>query len=265
MVRDAILARARMAWTPILALTTALTVTLASERGVAETLVIEGSTTFNRRIMEPLRSEIEAASGHELTVIPNKSTPGLIGLMEGRAQMAMISAPLATEIGVLEKIKPGLRYDRLRVFRISATQVAIGVHSSNPVRNATIASVEKILVGEIKNWNELGGPDLPIRIVLVGGGGGLTIAVEGELLRGRQVSASNLIQVQTPVQLVQVVEQERGSIGFAQLALVKQRGIPQLSTERPIEQVLSLVTLGDPTPAMQSVIDATRRIAEKMM
>jgi phosphate transport system substrate-binding protein len=179
--------------------------------------------------------------------------------------MAMISAPLATEIDILEKLRPGMRYDRLRAFRVSATQVAIGVHPSNPVRTTTIATIEKILVGEIRNWKELGGPDLPIRIVMVGGGGGLTVAVESELLHGRQLSTSNLIQVQTPVQLVQVVEQERGAIGFAQLALVKQRGIPRLSTERPIEQILSLITLGDPTPAMQSVIDATRRVAEKMM
>jgi phosphate transport system substrate-binding protein len=243
----------------------ALLMTLAVERAAAETLIIEGSTTFNRRIMEPLLSEIEAASGQRLTVIPNKSTPGLIGLLEGRAQMAMISASLATEIGILQKIKPGLSFDRLRAFKVSATQVAIAVHQSNPVRSASVASIEKILFGEIKNWNELGGPDLPIRVVLVGGGGGLTAVVESELLKGRALRTSNLIQVQTPVQLVQVVEQERGAIGFAQLALVKQRGIPVLSTERPIEQTLSLVTLGDPTPAMQSVIEATRLIAGKMM
>jgi phosphate transport system substrate-binding protein len=65
--------------------------------------------------------------------------------------------------------------------------------------------------------------------------------------------------------LVQVVEQEPGAIGFAQLALTKQRGLPELVTEQPIEQTLSLVTLGDPTAAMDAVIQATRRAAEKVM
>jgi hypothetical protein len=62
-----------------------------------------------------------------------------------------------------------------------------------------------------------------------------------------------------------VTEQEPGVLGFAQLALAKQRGIPTLATERPIEQTLSLVTLGEPTPAMKSVIDATRLIVKKTM
>jgi ABC-type phosphate transport system substrate-binding protein len=71
--------------------------------------------------------------------------------------------------------------------------------------------------------------------------------------------------VKTPVQLVQVIEQEPGAIGFAQLALVKQRGLIEIATESPLEQTLSLVTFGDPTPAMKEVIDAARKIAEKSM
>jgi hypothetical protein len=36
-------------------------------------------------------------------------------------------------------------------------------------------------------------------------------------------------------------------------------------TDKPLQQTLSLVTLGNPTPAMQAVIDATRLVAQKMM
>jgi len=39
----------------------------------------------------------------------------------------------------------------------------------------------------------------------------------------------------------------------------------ELSTEAPIEQTLSLVTFGDPSPAMKAVIEAARRAAEKVM
>ncbi len=74
-----------------------------------------------------------------------------------------------------------------------------------------------------------------------------------------------MIYVKTPVQLVQVIEQEPGALGFAQLSLVRQRGIPELATDRPLQTTLSFVTLGEPTPAMRSVIDAARRIADKAM
>jgi phosphate transport system substrate-binding protein len=231
----------------------------------AETLIVQGSTTFNRRLMEPSKAAIEADSKHELTVIPNKSMPGLIALMEGRAHMAMISASLDSEVEQIKKIMPGLAYDKLQVHSIVSTRIAIAEHPSNPVRKTTLNQVRKALLGQITNWSELGGKDQPIRVVLVGGGGGVTTVVESELLNGKMPEGPHIIYVKSPVQLVQVIEQEPGAFGFAQLALTKQRGLPELSTEAPIEQTLSLVTFGEPTPAMKAVIDAARRAAEKVM
>jgi len=231
----------------------------------ADPVVIHGSTTFFRRVMEPAKAAIEADSKHELTLIPNKSLPGLIALMEGRAHMAAISASLKSEIKALQRTLPGMDYNRLQAHEILTTRIAFGIHPSNPVRKASLHEVRKILLGEIKNWSEMGGENLPIRVVLVGGGGGVTTVIETELLGGQSPRGSHIIFVRTPVQLVQVIEQERGALGFAQLALTKQKGIPELITERPIEQTLSLITFGDPTPAANEVIQATRRAAEKAM
>ena len=50
----------------------------------------------------------EQLSGHELTIIPNRTMLGLIALMEGRAHLGMISSPLQSEIAALEKVMPGL-------------------------------------------------------------------------------------------------------------------------------------------------------------
>ena len=243
----------------------ALMATAVVTQAFAETLIIQGSTTFSRRLMEPSKAAIEADSKHELTVIPNKSMPGLIALMEGRAHMAMISASLNSEVEQIKKIMPGLAYDKLQVHAIVSTRIAIAEHPSNPVRKTTLNQVRKVLLGQISNWSELGGKDQPIRVVLVGGGGGVTTVVESELLNGKLPEGPHVIYVKSPVQLVQVIEQEPGALGFAQLALTKQRGLPELATEAPIEQTLSLVTFGDPTPAMKAVIDASRRAAEKVM
>jgi phosphate transport system substrate-binding protein len=232
---------------------------------LADPLTIQGSTTFNRRLMEPHQAEIEAITGHQLTVIPNKSTPGLIALLEGRAHMAMISAPLETEIALVRKVMPGLPFDKLRAFEIDRTRVAFAVNRANSVRAASLDQIADIMLGKITNWNALGGPDLPIRVVLVGGGGGLTVAVESGLLGGREVLAPNKLYVNTPVQLIQIVGQERGAIGFAQLALVQKMKSPELKTDKSFEQVLYLVTFGEPTPAMQSIIDAAKAIAARSL
>ncbi len=231
----------------------------------AETLIVQGSTTFARNLMEPYQAMIEAKSGHELTVIPNKSTPGLMALLEGRAHLAMISAHLDAEVDTLRKALPGLALDHLRAFEIARSRIAVVVNLANPVRAAKREVIAKVLRGEIDNWKALGGPDLPIRVVLVGGGGGLTVAVESELLSGQPVKSPNVLYVKTPVQLVQVVEQEPGAIGFAQATLAKQRGTPEIALDKPLEQFLILVTAGEPTPAMRAVIDATRSVAEERL
>jgi ABC-type phosphate transport system substrate-binding protein len=262
MAWNAVLLPARRGLLVALASAAILVTAAAGSPAAPETLIVQGSTTFNRRIMEPHQAAIETASGQELTVIPNKTTPGLVALLEGRAHMAMISAPLQGEIEALQKVLPGSPYDRLQAFEIMSTRVAIAVHASNPVRQASLRTLKNILLGEIKNWQELGGPDRPIRIVLAAGGGATTV-VEAEFTDGQSVKLPNAIYVKTPVQVVQVIEQEAGALGFTQLPLVRQRGLPELATDRPLQTTLSLVTLGDPTPAMRSVIDAARRIADK--
>jgi phosphate transport system substrate-binding protein len=265
MARDAHRAGIRRLWRSAPErLAVAVAAVLLSSIAAAQPIIVQGSTTFNRRVMEPHQAEIEAASGQRLTVIPNKTTPGLVALLEGRAQMTMISAPLESEIQELQKILPGCSCQRLKAFEVMATRVAIGVHPSNPVREATIDTLKKVLRGEITNWRELGGADLPIRLALAAGGG-IVAVVETELLGGRRPDLKNMIYVNTPVQLVQVMEQEPGVLGFAQLPLVKQRGLPEIATDRPLQTTLNLVTLDEPTPAMRAVIDAARRIANKAM
>src|SRR5215218_304508 len=79
----------------------------------AETLIVQGSTTFNR------------------------------------AFMAMISAPLENEIQMLEKVMPGLPFDQLQTHEILRVRVSVAVHPSNTVRKAKIDDVKQILHGRV--------------------------------------------------------------------------------------------------------------------
>jgi len=228
--------------------------------GVAAELRIHGSTTFSRQLMEPHKARIEALSGHKLTVIPNKSGPGITALLEGRADMAMISAPLQEEIIELRDKSPSASLEKLQAHAVLSVRVAVALHPSNSVRQATLSQVTDILTGKVTNWRSLGGEDAPIKVIMVGGGGGVTTMVEAALLAGQRPTNPAIIYVRSPVQLIQVVEQEPHAMGFAQLALVRQRNLPELTTDKPIEQVLSLVTLGPPSSA---AIDACRRVSQE--
>lgn len=225
----------------------------------AQTYVVQGSTTFTHRIMDAHLAEIETSSGHRLTVIPNKSSLGLLALFEKRADFAMISGPLETEIESLKPTHPDMTYGQLRSFRIWSTPMAFAVNKSNLVRHLTTDQMRAILLGEITNWRGVGGEDLPIKIVHVRRGGGVQASVE-TLLLGKKIGAKDPILVQISSQVVKIVAQLPDALGLSQQVVVRNSNTAELKLDRPVEQHLDLVTLGDPTPEMMKVIEAARRV-----
>jgi phosphate transport system substrate-binding protein len=229
-----------------------------------QTFIVQGSTTFTHRVMEPYQSAIEAASGHKLMVVPNKSSLGLLALFEKRGDFAMISGPLEAEIGTLRSTNPDLPFDRLQTFNIANTRMAFAVNRDNPVHAITDAKMRRILLGEIQNWREVGGADLPIRLVMVREGGGVEASIEAALLGGKSISVPNPILVQISSQVVKITEQLAEALGLSQLSIVMNSNTLELKTEHPVEQHLDLVTLGEPTPEMRKVIVAARDIMSKV-
>ncbi len=239
--------------------------TLAFGPAAADTVSIQGSTTFNSRLIEPHLAAIEQAAGHRLSVTPNKSINGLVALLEGRTDLAMISAELEKEVAVVKSRKPNLPFDRLQGLTITKTRIAFATHPSNPVRTATLDVLARVLKGEITNWAQLGGPDLPIRVVAVRDGGGVTVAVQAQLLDGHPIAAPNMISVESPKQVVKIIQQMPEGLGMAQLALVEEAKLGELTTDGSIEQMLSVVSLGSPSPPALAVIQAMREIAKQAL
>ena len=247
-----------------LALLLALLLPLAAAR--ADTVNIQGSTTFNTRLIQPYKPLIEAGSGHVLAVVANKSANGLLALLERRTDLAMLSSPLEEEVEALRKLKPELPFDQLHKFEIFNSRIAFAVHPSNPVRQVTIEQIAQMLGGQIGNWRAVGGPDLAIRPVYVRSAGGVTHSVIQQLLAGKPITAAAPIMVETGQQVVKVVAQEPGALGLAQIRLAQQFNLAELDTGGHfVEQKLSFVSLGQPGPAAASVITVARAVAEKKL
>jgi phosphate transport system substrate-binding protein len=230
----------------------------------AQVYIVEGSTTFTHRVMEPYQDAIEASSGHKLTVVPSKSSRGLLALFEKQADFAMISGPLENEINALKSSFPDLPFNRLQAFNIANARMAFAINRDNPVHKITDDNMRRILVGEITNWRDVGGPDLPIKIVMVQEGGGVQASIESDFLNGKSVNVPNSMLVQLSSQVIKMTEQLPEALGLSQLSLVMNSNAIELKTEHPVEQHLDLVTLGDPTAEMRKVIDAARDIMSKV-
>jgi phosphate transport system substrate-binding protein len=229
----------------------------------AELLTIQGSSTVSTEILTPYQGKIEALSGQSLKIVSVRSDFGLLRLLKGHSEFATISTLLPRTIESVRASRPDLPYDRLIAFPVSQVRVAFVVNPSNPIRKTDLRVIQQILSGEVKNWKSLGGPDLPIRVAYTHVGG-VTLCVEGELFGGRPIRPAYPIRVTFGAQVVKVVEQEPSAMGVAQYGLAKEHQLPELITDQVIEQKLSLVTLGEPTPEQQAVINAVRQVASEL-
>jgi phosphate transport system substrate-binding protein len=226
----------------------------------AATLTIAGSTTFNTAVMVPYQKAIEAATGHTLIIIPNRTELGVKLLLERSADLAMISTKLESVSRTLRESDPALPVDRLVSFEAYRARVVFTVHPTNGVRSISTQQLKAVMLGDITNWRDLGGRDLPIRLVMVDAGAGIPLTIATQLLGGRSVTTSNAIRVRISSQVAKVVEQEPGALGLTQEMNVAGRNVGELATEQTIEQELAYVTLDQPSPVVKSVIDATRKI-----
>ena len=231
--------------------------------GMADVLRVQGSTTFNTRLVEPYKPEIETASGHRLEVIPNMSSAGLVALMEGRADVAMIAASLQQEVNTLRAKSPDFPFHMLQTIEIVRVRVAVAAHPSNPVRKMNVADLRRILLGDIVDWRDLGGPSLPIRLVAVRDGGGVPATVQSQVIDGRYFATPNAIRLESRKQVAKVIEQEPAALGLIQPYLLSERGLKEIALDRPIEQALSIVSFGEPSVSIQSLIKALRAVASK--
>jgi phosphate transport system substrate-binding protein len=222
-------------------------------------LILQGSTTFNTTVIVPFGKAVELETGLELNVVPNNSRLGLEALFAGEADLAMVSADLKSEESLLRAANPNLPYGRLQLSEIARSRVAFIIHPSNPVRTLPLDSIRRILTGEMTNWKELGGLDQKILVVTVRPGGGVLATVETRLLGASHITAPDVLRVRVGNQIVTVVEQEPGAIGLSQSSLVQVRNATELTADPPIEQVLSLVSLGAPSKNATAVIEAMRR------
>jgi phosphate transport system substrate-binding protein len=216
---------------------------------------LHGSTTVNNMILTPKKAEIEKASGQQLDVVANGSGRGIADLVAGKAQIAMISAPLEVEVKKINEKTPGsVDAARLKAYQIGETRVAFAVHPSNTVKSLTNAQLSDVFAGKIKNWKEIGGADQPIVIVTAQPGDGLRSMVEATLIKGVSLPGDTRA-MSNVTQVPKIVSQLPGAIGILAPGAID-NSVIELRGETPIAQPLILVTMGDETAEVHQVLEA---------
>ncbi len=226
----------------------------------ANTIVVHGSTTVSGAVMMPHKAEIEQTSGATLDIVGNGSGRGLADLVAGKAEIAMISAPLDAEVAATNAKTPGsLDPAKLVAHPIGEARVAFVVNAANPVTTLTLAQIADILSGKITKWSEVGGADQPIVVVVASRGDGVRSVVESQLLGGASVLAQAKELPNAP-QIGQVAAQLPTAFGVIAAASVRP-GLTVIKTDKTVGQPLILVTMGPASADATKVIEAAKAVA----
>lgn len=173
-----------------------------------DTIRVGGATTVNDYI-ESWIPEFEAKNPSIGVVLVASSTGrGLKDLCSGAIDVSMASRVI-TEKDKTEASKSGVM---LRTTLLSQGAVAFIVHPSNPVNELSVEVLAKIFGGQITDWKEVGGPELPILVLISPPDRATGIVVSQEILKAPFSPKAKVIS--TYVTVAKVVARNPASITY---------------------------------------------------
>lgn len=183
---------------------------------VAPTATTSGRLTFaGSTTVQPLVEALAATYRQrypavELEIAAGGSVVGINAVQDGSADIGMSSRQVKAE-----ELRPGMQ-----TYQIAIDVLAIIVHPSNPVTDLSQEQLRAIYTGEISNWREVGGPDLPIVPVVREISSGTRGAFDEIALSGANPVASADVQV-TAGEVEARVASLPGAIGYVGFGNVK--------------------------------------------
>ncbi len=222
-------------------------------------MMVHGSATLAKLFVFPHQHHLESAAGKQIHVVANGSATGLIDLVKGDAEVAMVSGPVSDIRQSLERQAPGaLRGAEFTEYPVGTTTATFIVHPSNPIRSMTEDQMRDVLTGRITNWKALGGPDQPIVVFVTKPGDGARSVIEMTFLNGEDITPSAR-RIGALPQIVQIVSQLPNGIGLSDGSIASDQVVTVSGVT--IEQPLNLVTTGTPTEAARKLIEMASKMA----
>ena len=225
------------------------------------TVTVAGSTTV-MPIAEMAAERFQEATGDRVLVSGLGSSAGIEAVMNGTADIATSSRGLtAAEEATGELVTTVVARDG----------IAVIVNAGNPVGNLSIAQLRAVYAGDVTNWSELGGPDLPILVVNRDEASGTREAFKSIVMDGTRFDATAAVLPGTG-QVRDVVSRTPGAIGYISIGFVDSAfttsKVKALSIDGvepteanvasgayPVSRSLYLFTKGEPTGEAKAYID----------
>ncbi len=240
----------------------ALLTSLAVNAG-AQPLDISGSTTVHEKAFKGADAKLKSIAGTDIQFLPVGSGKGLIALTEGKVTVAASSETLPDTIASAGKSAKDMGKSfaapaNLQFHEIGKDEIVVIVHKYNPVQSLTKAQIKDLTTGKTKNWKEVGGADLAVKVIASSPGSGTRSVFQKQVMDGAEY-APETAEMRTTMEEVYEVGKNMGAIGALSSSFVEaNKGQTKTLKTPPIGRPIALITIGEPSASVKKLVDYFR-------
>lgn len=203
-------------------------------RGATDIKTEQGKTPTEKAVSAQLNGRIEFIEIHA-----HGSSTAFTDLLQGRAELGMSSRRIKEQERDLLLAKSGDLTEPGSEHIIGLDGLAIIVNTQNAMSQLSIPQLVKIFSGEVTNWSELGGKDLPISLYARDENSGTWDSFKGMVLDPAKVTlASTAKRFESSTQLSDSVAKDEGAIGFIGLPYVRRAKLLAISTTKASKAIM---------------------------
>jgi len=215
---------------------------------------LHGAITMGK-LVSAQKQAIEAQAGVKLELLANGAGRGLTDLCAGQAEIALMGGSLKGVSEAMNKEKPGsVDISGLKEIPLTKVKVAFITHPGVGVKSLTDAQARDILTGKVTNWKEVGGADLPVKVVLAFAGDGARVTMQEALLKDATY-LKTAIQRNSAKDISLVVSQLPGACGTLSVKNIDAT-VASVALEKDVEMPMSFVVKGELAGDVKKVVDA---------
>ncbi|SDU14337.1 phosphate ABC transporter substrate-binding protein, PhoT family [Verrucomicrobium sp. GAS474] len=216
---------------------------------------LAGSVTLCAKVTAK-KAELEAASGTTFDVIPNTTGKGVVDLVEGRADVALIGGAWEAVVADVNGKAPGkVDTATLNVAPLKPTSLVFITDAANPAKAITTQQAADLLTGKIANWKDVGGADQAVSVILPPPSNGFRIFFQSTLIKGSTYAASAK-EIPDLRNIPLVVAQVPGAISFQSTDLPMAAGTRIIPIDKPLAFPLLVVTKKTASPEVGKAVAA---------
>lgn len=176
---------------------------------IAGNIVIKGSTTVLPIAQKTAENYMKQNPDIKISISGGGSGNGIKAIIDGTTDIADSSRFIKSK-----EVKLALEKGTYPVpFRVAYDCIIPVVHPSNNLNELTSDQLKEIYKGNIKNWNEIGGPDRKVVIISRDTSSGTYEVWEKKIMNKERVSPRALLQASNGA-IVQTVAKNKNAIGY---------------------------------------------------